>query len=197
MDDQIKTPYSYTLDLSIGRELSKGLSLEVSYVGRLSHRLLAQEDLAMPLDLVDKKSGVSYFSAASRFSQLSAAGTPTSAITPAVVGPTAAYWQNMVAPLKAGDQYNLSCQGNTNPGINSGQQYFTTSPLQAAYDLYNCFTFNETTALSALDYAGSDFNASGTAGIAGMLTGGSGCGYSNVPLSANYYPTDFWGPRVL
>jgi len=189
LDDQIKTPYSYTLDLSIGRELSKGLSLEVSYVGRLSHRLLAQEDLAMPLDLVDKKSGVSYFSAASRFSQLSAAGTPTSAITPAVVGPTAAYWQNMVAPLKAGDQYNLSCQGNTNPGINSGQQYFTTSPLQAAYDLYNCFTFNETTALSALDYAGSDFNASGTAGIAGMLTGGSGCGYSNCP--ANYYPTIF------
>jgi len=32
-------------------------SIEASYVGRLAHRGLIQEDLAMPLDLVDKKSG--------------------------------------------------------------------------------------------------------------------------------------------
>ena len=197
LDDQIKTPYSYTLDFSVGRQLSNSLSLEVSYVGRLSRRLLAQEDLAMPLDLVDKKSGLSYFAAASRFSQLSAAGTPTSAITPAVVGPTAVYWQNMIAPLQPGDQYNLSCEGNTNPGINPGAQFFTPDPLQAAYDLFSCYTFNETTALSALDYAGSDFNNVGTAGIAGMLTGGTKCDPSGAwpdngaPCPANYYPTIF------
>ncbi len=201
VDDQVKTPYSYALDLSVGRELTKSTSLEVSYVGHLSHRLLAQEDMAMPLDLVDKKSGVNYLGAAKRFSQLSAAGTPTSAITPALVGPTAAYWQNMVAPLQPGDQYNLSCQGNTNPGINSGPQYFTSDPLQAAYDLYNCFTFNETTALSAIDYAGSDFNNGGTAGIAGKLTGSTKCdpsgAYSNgAPCPANYYPTVF-GPNAF
>ncbi|MGA7906214.1 MAG: hypothetical protein WCA16_02315, partial [Candidatus Sulfotelmatobacter sp.] len=196
LDDQIKTPYSYTLDFSVGRQLSNSLSLDVSYVGRLSHRLLAQEDLAMPLDLVDTKGKIDYFAAARRFSQLSAAGTPTSAITPALVGPTAAYWQDMVAPLQPGDQYNLSCQGNTNPGINSGPQLFTTSPLQAAYDLYNCFGFNETTALSALDYAGTDFNNAGTAGIAGMLTGGTKCDpsgsyFNGAPCPANYYPTVF------
>jgi hypothetical protein len=195
LDDHIKTPYSYALDFSIGRELTRTTSIEVSYVGHLSHRLLAQEDLAMPLDLVDKKSGVNYLSAANRFSQLSAAGTPTRSITPSLVGPTAAFWQNLVAPLQPGDQYNLSCQGNTNPGINSGQQLFTADPLQAAYDLYNCFTFNETTALSAIDYAGSDFNTGGTAGIAGMLTGGTKCDPSgiypgsNSPCPANYYPT--------
>ncbi|HKH99548.1 MAG TPA: TonB-dependent receptor [Candidatus Sulfotelmatobacter sp.] len=189
LDDQIKTPYSYALDLSVARELSNGLSLEVSYVGHLSHRLLAQEDLAMPLNLVDQKSGISYFAAANRFSRLSAAGTQTSAITPSLVGPTAAYWKNMMAPLKAGDQYNLSCTGNVNPNINStgAPLAFTTDPLMAAYDLFSCFTYNETTALSALDYAGSDFNAAGVAGIAGMLTGGSGCGYANCP--ANYYPS--------
>jgi hypothetical protein len=197
LDDHIKTPYSYSIDFSIGRELTKNTSLEVSYVGHLSHRLLAQEDLAMPLDLVDQKSGVNYLAAANRFSQLSAAGTPTSSITPSLVGPTAAYWQNMVAPLKAGDQYNLSCQGNTNPGINSGPALFTSDPLQAAYDLYNCFTFNETTALSALDYAGTDFNNGGTAGIAGMQTGGTQCDSSGVypgsgvACPANYYPTIF------
>jgi hypothetical protein len=191
LDDQIKTPYSYVLDFSIGRDLPKNMHLDVSYVGHLSHRLLAQEDLAMPLDLVDKKSGVSYFKAANRFSQLSASGTQTSDITPALVGPTAAYWQNMVAPLQPGDQYNLSCTGNINPNINATvPPAFTSSPLQAAYDLYNCYTFNETTALSALDYAGSDFNSTGTAGIAGMVTGGgSDCGYANCPV--NYYPSVF------
>ncbi len=203
LDDQIKTPYSYTLDFSVGRQLSNSLSLDVSYVGRLSHRLLAQEDLAMPLDLVDTKGKIDYFAAARRFSQLSAAGTPTSAITPALVGPTAAYWQDMVAPLQPGDQYNLSCQGNTNPGINSGPQLFTTSPLQAAYDLYNCFGFNETTALSALDYAGTDFNSVGTAGIAGMLTGGTKCDPSGSyfpnwrSLSGELLPHRFWRSRVL
>jgi hypothetical protein len=64
LDDKIKTPYAYTLDLSVGRELAHGFSIEASYVGRLAHRGLIQEDLAMPLNLVDKKSGVDYFSAA-------------------------------------------------------------------------------------------------------------------------------------
>lgn len=42
------------------------MSAEVTYVGHLSHELLAQEDLAMPLNLIDKKSGVTYFQAARR-----------------------------------------------------------------------------------------------------------------------------------
>jgi hypothetical protein len=52
LDNSIKTPYSYTVDLSVSRELARGFSFEVSYVGRYSHRLLIQEDLAMPLNLV-------------------------------------------------------------------------------------------------------------------------------------------------
>ncbi len=169
LDSGIKTPYSYALDLSVARELPRGLSIEVSYVGRLSHRLLVQEDLAMPLNLVDKASGVTYFQAARALSQLSAAGTPTSSITPALVGPTAAYWQNLIAPLAPGDSYSLACSGGS-----------TSSPLQAAYDLFSCNTFNETTALWQLDQAGSDF--SGNAGIAGALTDASG-------NPVNYYPT--------
>jgi len=193
LDDQIKTPYSYTLDLSVARELTKSLSLEVTYVGRLSRRLLVQEDLAMPLDLVDKKSGIAYFAAANRLSQLAAQGTPTSAITPALVGPTAAYWQNMIAPLQPGDEYNLAGSGNVG---GSGPFLFTTDPLQAAYDLYSGFLFNETTALSAIDYAGSDFNQSSVAGIAGMTPGLAGCTYSNGnSCSLNHYPTIF-GPNA-
>ena len=174
LDDGIKTPYAYTIDFSIGRELPGNVSLEVSYVGRLAHRLLSQQDLAMPLNIVDPKSKVDYFTAARRLSELGFKGTPTSAINASVVGPTAAYWQNMVAPLKAGDQYSLACSGG-----------FTTDVTQAMYDLFACgggpvFGFgDETTPLAQLDYWGSDF--SGNAGILGQ--------------SGTYYPSIF-GPNA-
>ena len=127
LDDSIKTPYSYALDLTVGQQLSRNMTLELSYVGHLSRRLLSQEDMAMPLDIVDKKSGVNYISAANRMSQLGAAGTPTSAINAGVVGPTAAYWQNMIQPLAAGDAYSLACSGGS-----------TQDPVQAMYDLFSC-----------------------------------------------------------
>ena len=54
IDSSLKTPYSYTMDFAVSRELPSGLSLDLAYVGRLSHRLLAQDDLAMPQDIYDK-----------------------------------------------------------------------------------------------------------------------------------------------
>jgi hypothetical protein len=179
LDNTIRTPYSYTMDFSVGRDLGKGFSMEVSYVGRLSHRLLAQEDLAMPLNLVDTKTGITYFQAARQISQLAAAGTPISSINAGTVGATAAYWQDMIAPLAPGDSYAYSPYCG-----NSGS---TTDPVQAAYDIFSCLNFNETTALWALDQVGNDFL--GTAGFAGALTDGSG-----VPL--NYYPTTL-GPNAF
>jgi hypothetical protein len=136
----------------------------------MSHRLLSQEDLAMPLNIVDPKSKVSYFQAAKRLSELGFAGTPTDQITPAAVGPTAAYWQNMVAPLQPGDQYTLACSGGS-----------TLDPVRAMYDLFGCGGGpvgagfgDETTPLANLDYWGSDF--SGNAGILGT----SGAYYPSV-----------------
>jgi len=181
LDNSIKTPYSYTVDFSVGREFGKGFSLEVSYVGRYSHRLLVQEDLAMPLNLTDKTSGVNYFQAARRLSELGAAGTLTSDITPALVGPTAAYWQNLIAPLAPGDAYSFGCP------VPTGAPTSSLSPLQAVYNLYSCNVFNETTPLWQLDQVGSDF--SGIPGIAGVATDGSG----NV---LNYYPTKL-GPDAF
>jgi hypothetical protein len=162
LDDTIKTPYAYTLDFSIGRELPHNMSIEVSYVGRLAHRLLAQEDLGMPMNLVDKNTGASYFQAATALAKLYSGPNPpaATAVTPAMVGKTAGYWQNILAPLKSGDAYNLSC---TAP-VGSPNPQFTTSALQAAYDLFSCYAGNETTALGVLDFYGSDF--SGNPGIA-------------------------------
>ena len=63
LDTSLKTPYSYTIDFSVQRDLGRGFSLDVAYVGRLSHRLLSSQDVAQPLDLRDKKSGLDYYSA--------------------------------------------------------------------------------------------------------------------------------------
>jgi len=139
-DNKIVTPYSYTLDFSVGRELAHNFSLEVSYVGRLSHRLLAQEDVATPENLVDPKTKVDYFTAATALAKLYRQGIPTSSITPQMVGPTAAYWTDILQPLQPGGAYSLIKSGGS-----------TTSPLQAAYDLLSAFSGNETTAIQLLD----------------------------------------------
>ena len=169
-DNRIRTPYAYTIDFSVGRELPRGMSLEVSYVGRLAHRLLSQEDLLMPLNIVDPRSGIDYFTAAKRLSSIGFQGLPTAQVNAKMVGPTAAYWQHIVKPLNPGDAYTLACSGGS-----------TTDVVKAMYDLFSCgggpvFGFgDETTPLAQLDYWGSDF--SGNGGILGT--------------SGKYYPSIF------
>jgi len=149
LDQNIKTPYSYTLDFSVGRELPKGFSLEVSYVGRLSHRLLTQSDLAMPLDLVDKKSGLDYFKAVTALAKVYRTGLSTDSFNASMVPANVAqYWADMLKPLQPGDSYATGACG-TNP---------TTSAVVAIYDLFCGFNLNETTGLFVLDY----FGVSGT-----------------------------------
>jgi hypothetical protein len=153
IDQSLKTPYSYALDLSIQRQLPGRMTLDVAYVGHFAHRVLGLQDVAEPTDLVDPKSGIDYFSAAKRMSQLWRAGTPdnSSSITPAAVGPTAQYWQNMLTPQSS---YPLCAA----PGG------ATTNLLFAVYDWFgggvpatapNCGDlYNETSALYAMDIYG-------------------------------------------
>jgi hypothetical protein len=135
VDQNLKTPYVYMVDFSIGRELTRSSSLEVSYVGRFAHRLLSLEDFGEPLDLTDPASGVDYFTAMSRLSQLARQNVPVSAVNPSLVGPTAAYWSDLFSPLAANGTgyFGASC---TNPG--------QCSPVQAAYDLERRYLYNET-----------------------------------------------------
>lgn len=131
VDQSLKTPYAYTIDFSIGRELPKQFSLQVSYVGRLGRNLLTQRDLAQPLNLVDPASKVDYFAAATALSKLARAGTPVSQVTASSVGTTAAFWQHLIM-----------AQGSTTPGLVSGQSYVlpsggtTNDVVQAVYALY-------------------------------------------------------------
>jgi hypothetical protein len=156
LDNSIKTPYSYMIDFSVSRELRGNLSFEAAYVGRLGHRLLAQEDLATPLNFVDRKTGIDYFSAAARLSQLASGGVRTAGVTDSLVGPTAQYWANLFGPPPPG---GYPIVGGT-----------TMSAAQAAFDIFsdpvNGFLGNETTSLAGLD----EFNSYAETPVTGLNT---------------------------
>jgi hypothetical protein len=149
MDNNIKTPYSYTLDLSVGRELGHNYSVEVSYVGRLSHRLLSQSDVAAPLDLVDPKTGMDYYTAVRALAKVYRQGTPTQAVNASMFGAAAQYWADIYPTAPAGGFRLHRCTGTDAAGhvINKA----TPDPVIAAYDLFCGFKNNETTAVQGID----------------------------------------------
>jgi hypothetical protein len=70
IDDRLKAPYTINLDFSIGREFGHGFFIQGAYVGRLSRRSLVNQDLAMPTNLRDPKSGQTYFQAMTQLATL-------------------------------------------------------------------------------------------------------------------------------
>jgi hypothetical protein len=148
LDDKLKTPHSYAFDLSISRELKGGFVLETAYVGRLGRRLLQERDLMQPEDIVDPKSKMSYFQAATLFTKASEAGTDLSQIG------TIPYWENLF-PGATGFQYStfldptvFGCAAPNSTGIQ------TLTATQAMYSLFFCGVNNETTPLFFADIFG-------------------------------------------
>jgi len=162
VDDTLKTPHSYAVDLSIGRELPNHFSLQVSYVGRFGGHLLTQRDLDQPLDIVDPKSGIDYYSAATALTKLARAnpgqftnGTSyqafLSSVTDQKIGPTAAYWHDVLPGLSGGaTSYESFCGGKLAAG--------SAGLIQAVYDLYynpGCaYVGNEIVGLADIDLYG-------------------------------------------
>ena len=154
-DDKLKTPHAYAVDFSVGRELPKRFSLQVSYVGRFGHRLLTQRDLNQPLDVVDPKTGIDYYAAASALSKLArtfalannngqssnfyqAVITPAqiSSITASMVGPTAQYWVDMLPPLRPGATAYADLLLTPPVPVPYPAANPTDSLLRAVFDLY-------------------------------------------------------------
>ncbi len=182
VDQSLKTPHAYAFDFSIGRQLPDGFSLQLSYVGRLGRRLLTQRDLMQPLDLVDTKSGIDYFKAATAISKLAQSpnngqlGTlgptqMTQAQFDQALGPTAVYWKNLLNASGSNSACaNPPCfaPGATNyvmPVPSSVVVNGVTVPLnpntkdiaQAAYALYvtsGAFTGDEVVGLGNIDLYG-------------------------------------------
>jgi carboxypeptidase family protein len=167
IDQSMKTPHAYAFDFSVGRELPKGFSLQLSYVGRLGRRLLTQRDLAQPLDLVDPRSKIDYFKAATAITQLTNQLASNPSLCPAafpfnqfgglcatqlstsqfdqLLGPTAAYWQNLLNACLG--SFAAGCSPTATPGLAPGASAYvmplsspfnpnTTDVAQAVYALY-------------------------------------------------------------
>lgn len=154
-DDTLKTPHAYAADFSIGRELPGRFSLQLSYIGRFGRNLLTQRDLNQPLNIVDPKTGIDYYSAAAALSNLArqfaaanlsgpnpcgsanfyqACITPAqiSSVTAAMLGPTYKYWVDMLPPLQPGaTQYQ-----DLFTGFIPSTTDTTDGLLQAVFDLY-------------------------------------------------------------
>ena len=98
IDGRLKAPYSIAMNFSVQRRLAGGFTFEAAYVGRLGRHLLQQLDLAMATDLVDPKSGMDYFTAATLMSQFALAhGQDTDAAIPPIP-----YFENLFPTAAAG-----------------------------------------------------------------------------------------------
>jgi hypothetical protein len=181
IDKGLKTPYAFTMDFSVARELKGGFTVEASYVGRLGRRLLTQLDAATPLNLKDPKTGVDYFTAATALAKIYRGGTQSQALNPSQLPANISqYWADVMSPLASGDSYQLSsCTGtdqNGNPNV-----FSTTSAAVAVYDTMCGNSLNETTGLLILDYYG----LSGTSGNSYLPRGGQYTFYN--PQFATFY----------
>jgi hypothetical protein len=128
LDDKIHTPYSYTMNLSIQRELPQGFTLELAYVARMGRHLLQQTDLATPLDLADPASGQDFYSAATILTKEVYAGATTVAKVP--------YFEDLFP-----DAANSGADGSGTPGNSATQNIysnlFVNYPVNSSYIQYS------------------------------------------------------------
>ena len=167
IDDRLKTPYSYTLDLAVSRELPSGFSLDVAYVGRLSHRLLAQSDLALPLDIYDKAAGIDYFAAEQALAKIfrpylkNNQNDATTVFNPNQLPQSVQqFWTDQIQHLVPGGAYTIgNCTAPANNPAGAPVSMPTTNPIVFAFDVFCGTHFNDSLGLYELDFNGiPDFN---------------------------------------
>lgn len=84
IDNGLRTPYSFAINLSYARELPGNMSIEGTYVSRLARKLLTKADLGAPLIyLRDPRSGTTYAQAVNQLYAQSRRGAASAGqITP-------------------------------------------------------------------------------------------------------------------
>jgi hypothetical protein len=154
LDDKLKTPYSYALNLSFERELGHNFTLEAAYVGRFGHRLLQQEDLAQPRNIVDPASHTDYYSAARQLDNLVLAGVSESSVAPIP------YWENLFGTTSGGPINGPAGQTAIFNGLQGNCPLPVGGPAaptatQNMFYLMQCgFVHNETTFQQDIDGVG-------------------------------------------
>ncbi len=103
VDDTLVTPSAHVSNIAFARELGARFSFEAAYINRLGRDTLVRRDLAMPLNLVDPKSGMDYFTAAQRLITAAEAAGLSGGSAASAFGTLAGipYWENLF-PSAAG-----------------------------------------------------------------------------------------------
>jgi hypothetical protein len=80
LDSKIVAPINYSWNLTFERELPKGFVIQTSYIGRIARNLLASRDVMALNNLVDPKSGMDWYTAASILEEFRRNNTPINQI---------------------------------------------------------------------------------------------------------------------
>ncbi|MCP9493130.1 MAG: TonB-dependent receptor [Pyrinomonadaceae bacterium MAG19_C2-C3] len=127
IDQSVVSPVQYTWNATYGRELPKGFSFEVGYIGRSARNLLLVRDVMHLNNLVDSRSGADWYTAAGQLNDLRLADTPIGNAG------TIPYFQNLFP--------------NLGPNLADlfGEPFFANlTPTQAAFALHARDGFNVT-----------------------------------------------------
>lgn len=118
LDATLVSPINYNWNVSYGRQLPKEIYVEASYVNRKARNLLATRDIMALNNLVDRKSGVDWYTAARQLNDLRSANTPISNVG------TIPYFQNIFPNL-----------GPRLVALLGDRSFRNLTPTQAAYFL--------------------------------------------------------------
>jgi carboxypeptidase family protein len=156
LDQSVKTPYTHMFNFSLARQITSRSSLQIAYVGSVARRLPMQVDMGMPTNLNDPASNTRYFQAATMLSKLAAAPNPQSSTGFGAdvksVAPVP-YWENLF-PDWAGANTQSALTSNSlncNTALTGGSLPANPTATQNIYQLWNCFSHNETLTLKYLD----------------------------------------------
>ncbi len=135
--DNLKAPYEYLLNANYARPLAKGLSIELGYAGRLSHRGIVQQDFGQPLmNFKDPISGQTLVQAGAILGNLFNNGLTAAQVkaNPTLV-PTIPFFENMFPNIVTTDKYV--------PGGSASANFF--------YDVYGNFGGSYTDSINDMD----------------------------------------------
>lgn len=166
IDGSLKTPYSIAMDLSVQRQLRGGFTFEAAYVGRRGKHLLQQLDLAAATDLVDPKSGMDYFTAATLMTKFALAHGEDKT---AVISPIP-YFEDLFPTAAAG-------------GFSATQNIYTGSGVA------NCP--NSTSTFRWANRPGREIGAPFRLGLLATTLANGGVS----PVCAGLPPVPFWDPQ--
>jgi len=143
LDQTLKTPYAHVFNFSLSRQITARSSLQIAYVGSIGRRLPMQVDLAMPANLTDPSSKMTYFQAGTVLSKAASTNTDVNQIKPVP------FFENIFPAWK-----NVT-SGQLSGGCAAGNYPTSPTATQSIYELWTCYPHNETFSLFLMDLPGS------------------------------------------